>query len=786
MLYDENFRRELKNSMYIHKVLPLHRERSLEAEFPGKNVVYSRRLWPGLKPVAANQGQVAEVKEEGGSCLCMTAPFRSDHWPEGAASNGDYSNFGTASMCFMLQRESWEAYNRLHFWVKPAVGGCRIAHVNISVKNEGEIPLPDVYFREGAHVVDLIPDQWNECFWEFEMMPRDGITQLTFYVFLSGHDICMDDTMTYFVRDIYLEQVEGPEKEHGWECAPGHIAYSTAGYYAEGAKTAVANIEADDFSVICSDTGREEFHAPVQKVKNERGCFSVLDFSPLSKTGMYRICVGGVETPAFPIGTGIAEESVWRSLNFLFGERCGTPVPGRHGTCHFDMVAYHNGLAMSYAGGWHDAGDVSQQTAQSAEIVHALLENAMRYPDKPELHARLVEEAEWGIDFILRTRFGDGFRATSAGATRFTDGLIGNMDDVAVRVHDHAYENFLFAGVEAYASWVLREEDPALSWGCLKAAREDFAFARAKFEKTGVEPAHMFEHTYNSGRSQYYAAACFAASQLYRAGGVAEDAQEARSWGDKLLACQETGEAGLPFDGFFWRDEQHRTIVHFNHQSREQQFAQALAALYETQPDAPQKQLWLEAMERYGGYLKAIVSNTAPFGMLPAGVYRLDEAEDSETFPYLHVTVAYENEKQNYAEQLANGKPLGNGYVLRNFPVWFSFRGNTAVLCSMGKSASLLGRILQDEILLQIGREQLYWMWGKNPFCQSLIYGAGNRYCSQYAVLCGELSGEMPVGVETRGNEDIPYWPQNNNATYREVWTSAVSRWLWLAADYAE
>lgn len=83
-----------------------------------------------------------------------------------------------------------------------------------------------------------------------------------------------------------------------------------------------------------------------------------------------------------------------------------------------------------------------------------------------------------------------------------------------------------------------------------------------------------------------------------------------------------------------------------------------------------------------------------------------------------------------------------------------------------------------------MGREQMYWMWGKNPFGQSLLYGAGENYCRQYAVLCGECTGEIPVGVETRGNEDVPYWPQNNNATFREVWVGAASRWLGLCADY--
>jgi hypothetical protein len=63
------------------------------------------------------------------------------------------------------------------------------------------------------------------------------------------------------------------------------------------------------------------------------------------------------------------------------------------------------------------------------------------------------------------------------------------------------------------------------------------------------------------------------------------------------------------------------------------------------------------------------------------------------------------------------------------------------------------------------------------------MYGEGSNYAQQYAVLPGEMVGELPVGVQTLGNGDEPYWPQANNATYKEVWTSSASHWLWLAAE---
>jgi len=64
-----------------------------------------------------------------------------------------------------------------------------------------------------------------------------------------------------------------------------------------------------------------------------------------------------------------------------------------------------------------------------------------------------------------------------------------------------------------------------------------------------------------------------------------------------------------------------------------------------------------------------------------------------------------------------------------------------------------------------------------------LIYGEGNHYGQEYTALLGETVGEMPVGVQTRGNEDLPYWPPANIATYREVWTTPPGRFMWVAAD---
>lgn len=780
---NSRFQQELQDTLYLHRPLPLHREESLEASFEKKSVTASRPLYSGGYTVAAPTAPQAGRLKEAEGIITITAPLRSDHWPEGAAPDGDYSNFGIAKVLFSFPAESWEGYNRLRLQVRPRLRGARIAHLNVSVKNEGAVKLPDPYFREGATVFDLENGKWNDCIWEFDAMPRDAITELNLYVFLSGHDVAAGEELTYDYRMITLEKIEHPEHEHGWQRKDDAILLSTVGYWTNSRKTAIGG-SADAFELVDTQSGAAVYAGRARKVSNNRGEFRVLDFTDFEIPGRYVLRTGGKESCEFEISPSLGRESLWSVLNFIYCERCGTPVPGKHGTCHQDIVARHNGAVMSFGGGWHDAGDVSQQAAQTAEVVHALFENAGRCREDKLLYLRLMEEAQWGLDFILRTRFGDGYRATSAGATRFTDNLIGNFDDVEARVHNHAYENFLFSGVEAFAALCLRGYDDALADNALAAAEADYDFACEKFAETGVDPAIMFEHTYNSGRSQYYAVACWTASYLYAADQRDDRAADARRWAEQLIDCQEQGSANIPLKGFFYRDESHKTIVHFNHQSREYQFVQALDAICRTQPRAEALPRWERAMALYGEYLKAIAGNTAPYGMLPAGIHKLDEAADAEIFRWLHVCCDYDAEKTNYEAQLAQGAPVAPGYVLRNFPIWFSFRGNSAIMLAMGKAAAIVGHYFEDEALLQLGREQLYWMWGKNPFGQSLVYGAGSNYCRQYAVLCGECVGEVPVGIETRDNEDVPYWPQNNNATFREVWIGAACRWLWLYAEY--
>ncbi|MDR1664096.1 MAG: glycoside hydrolase family 9 protein [Clostridiales bacterium] len=781
--------KKLIESLYIHRPLPPEAERSLEFLNLKKPVLAERPLsgsediknWraSGIGTLTQDGGRTPA----GGVILRLQLPTVMPHWPEDNPK-GDYTPYGRQRAEFKLNGEDWRAFNRVHFWLRPDCPGARAVSVTFFLVNDGAEKVPDPYGREGSHEVNLINREWNECALEIPTLPRDCVTCIGFSGAAFGMDRSMGDYLRFDIGEISLQKVAEPEIDHGWLPSAGGIAYSMTGYFTDGRKIAVTAGGADAPAFFLKNkNGETVYEGTAEAQKTPLGAFTVLDFSGFQTEGEYSLCYGGAETEIFRIGADIFTDSIWKAINFIFCERCGYPVPEKHGVCHCDILAEHEGVKLVYNGGWHDAGDLSQQTLQTADVVYSLLEMAERVKTSaPPLYARLLEEAEWGLDFVLKCRFGDGYRASSAGIVHWSDGFIGNRDDRPVRVQNNSFDNFLYAAYEGYAARVL--PDKMLCEKLTAAAVEDYDFALARFLKAGCDDFPVFwEHTYPTSESLYMAARSFAASQLYRLTGKERYAFEAADCAGYLQKCQcakPVGEAKL--EGFFYRNWTKKVIQHANHQSREQLYMQALAALLETQPEHPDAKTWRESMRKYGDFLKKSAKFVLPYGMLPSGVYHIGEAEDEKSFSRQHLYTGAEA-KENYPEQLKQGTPLDDAHYFKIFPVWFSFRGNSAVHLASGKAAAVCAKILGDGELRDIAREQLYWVVGKNPFRQSLMYGEGSRYAEQAVFLPGTMTGQLPVGVQTKGNEDVPYWPQCNNATYKEAWLTVAGKWLSLLAE---
>jgi hypothetical protein len=792
---DSALNRALIQTGLIHSPLPLDVSRSYEANNWKKTILYSTSLNPE-KNISGWQhkglGKITSSTEKtmtGDQTLRLEFPAFTGTRAKGSPSDPDYATYGNIHVNYSVNGENWEKYNRIEFYIYPDCEGARVVNLNFSFENE------NMSGEEGrnhaSHLINLVNRQWNRCFFELGEFNRDRVKNIGFSCSVKGKDRTTGDTSIYYIDKIELQQIEDPEMVSGWMPGNNRIVYSSTGYMLNDTKTAIANFanqHHNHFELIDVNSGMPVFNGKINQQKTTTGNFEVLDFTSYNQPGLYKLKAGGIETQAFQIGENIWENSLWKVLNFIFCQRCGYPVPGKHGTCHTDLCAVHNGIKISYGGGWHDAGDLSQQTLQTGDVTYSLLEAYNKLKGKnPLLAARLLEEAEWGLEFILRTRFGDGYRASSVGLLIWLDGMFNTLDDIStVRKQNLAFNNFLYAGYEAYAAMTI-DRDPMLQEYLVRVAKEDFDFAIQRHQEKGYgEFLYMYEHGYNTSESQYMATISWAASMLFKLTKDKKYAEAATGYIRFTLDCQRKNplKDKDKTKGFFYRDKSRQSIVHYIHQSREQVFMQAMTLLCETQPEHPDYMEWAESIRLYGEYLKGLMIYTEPYGMLPSGIYHIDEHRDSLGFYRLHLFPP-ENAKELYIEQVTKGTRLDKEHYIKRFPVWFGiFNGNTAVHLSTGKAAALCGKFLNDETLLNIGREQMYWTVGKNPFGQSLIYGEGHNYPQMDSFSSGEMVGEMPVGIRSLDNEDIPYWPQTNNACYKEVWVTSAGKWISLAIEY--
>jgi hypothetical protein len=793
---DDKLKQDIVESGYLHSPLPLDYSKSLETAGLRKKVLVTTML---LDMETLNKWT---HKGFGGVRLTdeRSISGKKSLRLVGQTTNPTFLNWGiglgTSMATYDVGGVSWEKYNRIHFYIYPHCEGARSIYLNLIIENDGKTKVPDKYEREGIHEINLINGQWNECYVEMPALPRDKVTKISFAMEIFGKEQTMGDSLKFDIDAVSLQTIENPEVATGWTPAQNRIIHSTTGYGVESVKTAIVNVKGNNgrFQLVDNVSNGVVYEGKVKSSKTSIGTFETADFSDFKKEGQYFIRIGAVTTQPFYISSNIWDNSAWRVLNFIFCERCGYPVPGKHGVCHNDLHAVYKGQIYPFNGGWHDAADMSQQVVQSGEIIYSLLEMAGRAKEKgnESLHTRLQEEARWGVDCILRSRLGDGYRAQTWGTNLWTDGYINTKDDSTrrrkVRVHNRAFENFVFSGVEAYAAMNLTG-DAMMKEYLQKVAIEDFAFAKKRFDSLAFNDISSIggggDHAAMASNSQYSANLSFAASLLYKLTGKQYYAGEAAKAILYTLQCQRTEPLGdvNKLRGFFYRDLTRKSIVHYTHQSRDQVFMQALTALCETQPNHPDYPKWSASIKMFGEYLKTIMQYVQPYGLAPSGVYNINEVKDSVNFYKVQVGI-FKGAGKDYKEQLEKGVKLDNEHYLRIFPVWFSFRGNAAVHLSTGKSAALAGKFLRDKELINIAEEQLFWIVGKNPFGQSIIWGEGSNYPQLYTALPGETVGGIPVGMQSRFNDDTPYWPQFNTATYKELWGAPAARWFSLIAEF--
>jgi hypothetical protein len=763
--------------------MPIPWENSAEHTWASKKVLASRTVEPMTDPkswVFTGTGKISflpPASEAGRAVLRVDMDMFTD---KPAPTRNQLSS---VNLKRPFNGEDWTQYNRLSFWIRPLVSGFPMLPLQIVLHNDGAVKIPDAYYREGIHYVTLENNKWTQVNWEITPLARDRITQIEIGYWVNKMLAQPSDRVAFEIGRIDVQRVE-PDNYEGWSVSPGKISFSNSGYDVMSSKTAISSaLTGKDFKLVrISDNGTRSvvLTKSVAPTRTRLGEFQKMDFSSVKTPGRYSIESGATRTKPFWIGENVWDASTWKAINFFFGERCGFVVPGSHGVDHLDWFATHGDQRISMSGGWHDAGDLSQGLVNTGEAVYAMFALAERLQasgKNPVLARRLIDEAKWGLDWTLKVKFDGGYRIGFASHNLWTDNIVGDADDRVRETKNNPNVNYIAAAAEAIAYRVLKSTDPERAKRSLATAEDDWRYAIAGHEgpDTWATPAYAATPVELAGIG------ILASLELYRATGKKEYADKAIELAPTIVESQQKTYVGskFPLAGFFYTNPAKDTLFHQFHRANDQAPIVALVKLVETFPDHPDWMKWYSTVAMYSDYQKKSAQATEPWGVLPAYVYT-----DKE---YLNVPEkggAYNATREAFRDQVLQGMPMGDGYYLRAFPVWFARRGNYGVLLSQAKALSAASRMRGDSAGLDLAEKQAQWIVGRNPFVQSTMIGEGYDWAQQYSVSSGDFVGALPVGMQSRGITDLPYWPSQNMYVYKEVWVHPVARWIWLMEDF--
>jgi hypothetical protein len=718
-----------------------------------------------------------ERSREGRQTLRMRLPARLD---VPGPKNG--RGWGSAGVRRQFDSEDWRPFNRLSLWIYPNCPGFYVVALELRLYNDGPEKLPAPFGQEGETTFVLQDHEWNHVVWEIGNAARDKVTRLEVSALLSGHEPEAADVLTYDLDHLELEQVD-PDYIEGWGVWPGRLSYSHVGYQSGAAKNAIATgLHAQEFRLVNEATGTTVLSKAVESVKTHLGEFQVLDFSEVHQTGTYILEAGETRSRPFRIAPDPWRQTILKALNFLHAERCGMAIPGVHGICHRDWTVAHGDQRIVINGGWHDAGDLTQGLGNTGEIVYSLFSLAERLQardEDAELYERLVDEARWGLDWILKTSFGDGYRNQGSISSRWTDGIVGTSDDITSTARNSPIGNFTAAAAEAIAARVLKDSDPRLAAYCRKMAEADWHFAMDGLSLTNLtNSAGPWRGTFDSDNIEHETAAVgvLASVDLWQVTGNQRYADTSVKLAGVILASQERRRPKweVPLTGFFYTGPGKERILHYCHRGREQGPILALTRLCDAFPSHPDWMKWYSAVAWYAEYLKTVAKYSEPYGVMPASIYQADE--------YQSVPDA---RRESFRRQVLEGIPLGEGHYLRLFPVWMDYRGHFGTILPQAQALLAAAHLREDLEAVTLAQHQAEWIIGRNPFSQSAMYGEGYDFPPFYAPFPGNVVGALPVGLQTRGDHDVPYWPVQSTWTYKEVWVHPVARWIWLMRDLA-
>ncbi|MDL2303258.1 glycoside hydrolase family 9 protein, partial [Dysgonomonas sp. OttesenSCG-928-D17] len=178
-----------------------------------------------------------------------------------------------------------------------------------------------------------------------------------------------------------------------------------------------------NFDVKDSKTGKIVFSGKGITANAERWGMKQahrLNFSGLSKEGVYYIECNGVKSPDFRVNSNVYDGTADYVLNYMRQQRCGFN-PYLDTVCHQHdgFIVDHptlEGTKIDVRGGWHDASDYLQYLTTSANTTFQMLFAWQQTPDKSVFKDEygadgkkgangipdILDEVKWGLEWMVR------------------------------------------------------------------------------------------------------------------------------------------------------------------------------------------------------------------------------------------------------------------------------------------------------------------------------------------------------------------------------------------------
>ena len=741
---------------------------SLEAKWAAKEVLSSRlvddmegnAVWEPFS--IAQVSYTDENSMDGGKALRYHASLvDSVHIESNRSPWGSFASLQGGEMGVSLildEPQDWSDYNRISMWVYIHPSKNPNVHFFLDVTNEGS---PDTTISPSRQTnIDIRQGSWQNVVWEIDYIQRDKITKFT----ISQNNICYDggtgeQYITIDFDKLELQKVV-PDHYEGWNVPEGQISFSHIGYRPGDRKVALAYAGlASEFTLV-DEKGKQVYSGKVGNLSNKGNDFAVLDFSDFDRKGRYSICYGGIISPEFPIGENVWMTPLFSALNFYNCQRCGHEVEGVHGVCHQDIMGFHEDDFRHINGGWHDAADLSQGFFRTAMACYAMMQNLELIRQDPSLSvlaARLEQEAAWGMKWLLETSFKDGYHISWNTQRIYTDNIAGTMDDIVTKAELVPWECFLGAADMIRATELLES----------MAERKEELEAMAVSKWESAMKASL-------GSTVELAWGATSSAVLYKRFGDEKYKEAALLFGRRLLECQErTFVEGIPVTGYFYTGINRLSLIHDCHVSFNEAPMLAFNELCRTFPDESDWMDWYSAAAIYNEYfMKRGSLISAPFDIVPNGLFRRSDYGEAHAANYGLI-------------QYEDGTQLNDNYAIRTFPIWHDhfYHGGTQVHLSNAWAQAVAASLVNDEEGMGVAQKQLEWVMGRNPFCQSLMYGVGYDYSPLYVYCTRNIVGALGVGVDSF-KDDEPFWSSTASTTTKEIWVSPVSRFLGTLATF--